>query len=156
MLFNFKTTSYKLSHKNVRFSQNSTLDVTNEELNVESLREKVLNNTYIEMAHFEISELLSSEKQALVALVRNKINNEYKLRQLEKLEASVKSSLVRLGELVQRLEELIQHDNDIKEILKRLQSQDKLDFNEKKKILSIIEYYTKKRADTKMNKNSDE
>ncbi len=133
-----------------------TLDKSGHELNVESLQEKVLNNTYIEMAHIEITELLSSEKQALVGLVRNKINNEYKLKQLEKLELSVKNSLIRLNELVERLEELIQHDNDIKEILKRLQTHDKLDFNEKKKILSIIDYYTKKKNATKLAQNQNE
>lgn len=135
---------YKLSHENVHFNQ-KTLD-SNAEINVTNLQDKVLNNTYIELAHYEISGLLSSEKQQLVTLVRDKMNNDHKLGQLEKLETSVESSLVRLKELVERLSELIEHDNDIRDILRRLQNQTRLDSNERKKILSIIDYYTKKRS----------
>lgn len=73
------------------------------------------------------------------------MNNNSKLNELEKLEVNVKNSLDRLKELVERLNELITHDNDIEDILKRLQSQEKLGSSEKKKILSIINYYTNKK-----------
>ena len=117
-----------------------------DQFNLKNLEGKVLNNTYIEMAYFEITEMLSSDKQTLVMLVRNKLNNDAKLKELEKLNIHVKKSLIRLKVFVSRLEELIKHDEDVEEILKKLLSELRLEKNEKKKVLSIISYYSKMKS----------
>lgn len=133
---------YNIKHKSLE-SNNQENTYYKDHFNLKKFEGKALNNTYIEMANFEITEMLSSDKQMLVMLVRKKINNDAKLNELEKLRDHVKKSLIRLKVFVSRLDELIKHDEDVEEILKKLLNELKLDKNEKKNVLSIINYYSK-------------
>ena len=103
------------------------------------------------MAFYEISELLSNDKQTLVTVVRKKINNSFKLKELVSLKVKVGRSVSRLKELVERLVELIKHDTDIQQILRRLKNELRLDLVEKQKILSVINYYSKVKSDQEKN-----
>jgi hypothetical protein len=132
---------YKLSsrhHKNSAHLKQNNLT----ELNTnQTLSYNEMNNTFIEMAYVEINNILALDKQTLVQVIRKKLNNDFKLKELINLEKKVSESLVRLESSEIRLKQLIAHDKDVDDILSQLRTRIKLEPDDKKKILSIIGFF---------------
>lgn len=137
---------YKLSNRrqNTNFESdiNELLKKENNSVKLDkALNSKELNSTFIEMAYNEINNILAYDKQTLMQLIRKKLTNDYKLKELEKLKVNVDGSLKKLESSKQRLSQMIQHDADIDDILKQLKSRNRLEPEEKKKILSLIGFF---------------
>lgn len=124
-------------------------DLNKEEFNTGFLlnNKKYKNNTsyakYIQMAYAEVNQLLVKDKKILIEVIRNKINNDYKLKELEKLNLKVNSSLEKLKEFEIKLNDLINHDADMLISLKQIQNQSKSNSKDNEKIISLLSNYSK-------------
>ena len=65
------------------------------------------------------------------------------IKELEKLKIEVSDSLKKLENYKHRLNQLIAHDNDVDDILRQLKNRNKLEPDEKEKILAIIGFFPK-------------
>ena len=132
---------YKLTSPHRAHSAESTLNNdTQLEIN-KKFNYNEMNNTFIEMAYVEINNILALDKRTLVQVIRNKLNNDFKLKELENLEKKVSESLKRLESSEIRLNQLIKHDRNVDDILRQLKTRIKLEPDDKKKILSIIGFF---------------
>lgn len=90
---------------------------------------------YIGMAYSEVNEILAKDKQVIIELIRKKINNDFKTKELEKLRDKVGNSLKRLKNFESKLNDIINHDTSIDNVLRQLSNVSNFD---KEKILSIL------------------
>ena len=82
---------------------------------------------YIEMAYSEVDQILVSDKQALIEIIRRLKTNKFKLKELETLKAKVNSSLNRLNEFEYKLLNIIKHDAQIQDTINKLENE--INFN---------------------------
>lgn len=105
-------------------SSNETVDAAeNGGVDLGENNEALQNNSYtvyIEMAYNQINAILTKDKQIIIDLIRRKKNNDFKLKELEKLRLKVSNSLVKLKEFDENLTELIKNDVNIENILVKL------------------------------------
>jgi hypothetical protein len=78
---------------------------------------------YIEMAYSEVDQILVSDKQALIEIIRKLKTNKFKLIELETLKAKVNSSLIRLNEFEYKLLNIIKHDAQIQDTISKLENE---------------------------------
>lgn len=132
---------YKLSNRHLTndFSVKEKISIQRNK----TFNRKELNHTFIELAYNEINGILILDKQTLVNVIRKKLTNDYKLKELEKLKIEVSDSLKKLENYKHRLNQLIAHDNDVDDILRQLKNRNKLEPDEKEKILAIIGFFPK-------------
>ena len=79
-------------------------------------------NQYIEMAYAEVNTVLSSDKQMLIEVIRQKKDNDKRLRKLETLKVKVESSLKKFKIRADKLADLIKKQIEIKTVLTQLKS----------------------------------
>ena len=134
-IFENNSLLFEINNTNAYFNniKSISIDDTNNSNN-----NKEMNKTYIEMAYNEINNILEIEKKTLMKVIRKKLTNDFKLKELENLKLQVVESLKRLEDSEIRLSQLIEHDNGVDDILKQLKSKLSLDSEEKRKLLSII------------------
>lgn len=75
---------------------------------------------HIQAAYNQVNQLFARDKQFIVELIRRKKNNDFKLRELEKLRVKVSNSLTKLKQLDENLGQMIRNDVGIEEALIRL------------------------------------
>lgn len=90
---------------------------------------------YIGMAFTEVNEILAKDKQTIIELIRKKINNDFKIKELEKLRIKVSDSLIKLKDFEIKLNDLISHDSNVENVLRKVSNESAFD---KEKILSIL------------------
>ena len=111
--------------------------------NLDSLKHRDPNNTYIQTAYDDLNEILTHDKRVLIELAKSRLENEYKIKEFEKLQQRVETSLQKIKELENNLSKLINHDNDVKEILRQLKDKNILHPDDRKKLFKLIGFYKK-------------
>jgi hypothetical protein len=85
--------------------------------------------SYIEMAYNEVKSNLIEDKQTLIVIIRNLKTNEGKLKDLEKLNKKVNSSLTKLKDYTLNLINILNRDKQIEKTLRQLISQIRLNYD---------------------------
>lgn len=75
---------------------------------------------YIQMAYNQINDNLGRDKELIIEIIRKKKNNDFKLKELEKLKVKVNNSLTKLKRLDENLILIIKSDESIESILNKL------------------------------------
>lgn len=75
---------------------------------------------YIQMAYNQINDNLGRDKELIIEIIRKKKNNDFKLKELEKLKVKVNNSLTKLKHLDENLILIIKSDESIESILNKL------------------------------------
>lgn len=75
---------------------------------------------YIQMAYNQINDNLGRDKELIIEIIRKKKNNDFKLKELEKLKVKVNNSLSKLKHLDENLILIIKSDESIESILNKL------------------------------------
>ncbi len=79
-------------------------------------------NQYIEMAYAEVNTVLSSDKQMLIEVIRQKKDNDKRLQKLETLKVKVENSLKKFKIRADKLADLIKKQIEIKNVLTQLKN----------------------------------
>lgn len=79
-------------------------------------------NQYIEMAYAEVNTVLSADKQMLIEVIRQKKDNDKRLKKLETLKLKVENSLKRFNIRADKLTDLIKKQTKIKNVLTQLKA----------------------------------
>jgi hypothetical protein len=79
-------------------------------------------NQYIEMAFSEVNSMLTSDKQTLIEVIRQKKDNDKRLKMLETLKLKVENSLNRFKLRAKKLEDLIKKESETKNVLLQLKN----------------------------------
>lgn len=108
--------------------EDETKNKTNQDATtIQDSNESELNNNkngnytlHIQAAYNQINQNFSRDKQLIIELVRMKKNNEFKLKELERLRVKVSNSLAKLKQLDENLAQMIKNDVNIEEALVKL------------------------------------